>query len=696
MKKKLFSVILTFCFALLFLPITAFAETPTNTPVTIDVGGSNVANENYEITDEAIKIRKRDVAYELTGTTDKPLYFWGSNNASDIDQAFYLTLNNVSTKGIYVQNSPVKMVITAPENTVNTLGRVIANDLTIQGSGTINTSNLSVTQQTSYMPSALKVTDTTINIQTPSTAGDSCEWNGECVLSGSATVKYIGGGKYAALKLGVKSGVQHSLTLTDNAKLYCLQDAIDTPSQYAVDGLDAFNNTSITLMGNSYLEAEGKNSTTNYRGAGIVTDSSFKVQDNATVRVTAYNAGLSIGGDLTVTGGTIIAKSQYSNGIYANSISISNANIDTEGYLPALFGDNSLSISGSTVKSVSSNDISIFTPRDLSIDNSTIQSTAPEETDGISARGNSRIAGSWIETSGKESFDDIENSVLFNGTNGTVIGNATVLGDKTIAEGMTLTIPENTSLTVPEGSTFTNNGTTTLVGTVTNNGNIVCTSHSGGTATCNTKAVCDLCKNEYGDFDSSNHSGSLEWITNESQHTQKYNCCNAIVIATENHNWENGTCKDCGYVCAHKGGTANCTHKAVCEVCGEEYGEVNPTVHETLKHVKAKAATKESEGNIEYWYCKDCNKYFADENATKEISKSSTVIAKLSDTKKPNDNNKANNNKLNNNKTEINNNTPKKQPTTPPTGDSNNLILWSILLLGCIAVISFTVKKKRK
>ena len=118
MKKKLFSVILTFCFALLLLPVTAFAETPTNTPVTIDVGGSNVANENYEITDTSIKILKRDVAYELIGTTDKPLYFWGSNNASDIDQAFYLTLNNVSTKGIYVQNSPVKMVITAPENTV--------------------------------------------------------------------------------------------------------------------------------------------------------------------------------------------------------------------------------------------------------------------------------------------------------------------------------------------------------------------------------------------------------------------------------------------------------------------------------------------------------------------------------------------------------------------------------------------------
>ena len=563
--------------------------------------------------DTSIKILKRDVAYELTGTTDKPLYFWGSNNASDIDQAFYLILNNVSTKGIYVQNSPVKMVITAPENTVNTLGRVVANDLTFQSSGTINTSDLSVTQPVSYMPSALKVTDTTINVQTPATAGDSCQWNGECVLSGSATVKYIGGGKYPALKLGVKSGAQHSLTLTDNAKLYCLQDDPTTPAGASVSGFEAFYNSPITLKGNSYFEAEGKDSTGEYKGYGIVTSSFFTVQDNATVKATGYDVGLCIDENLTVTGGTIIAKSQYSNGIYAGSINISNANIDTEGYWPALFGGSSLSISGSTVKSVSSYDIGIFTHGDLSIDNSTIQSTAPNGTDGIGANGNLRIAGSWIETSGKESFENIENSVLFNGTNGTVIGNASVLGDKTIAEGMTLTIPENASLTVPEGSTFTNNGTTTLVGTVTNNGIIVCNNHSGGTATCNTKAVCDLCKSEY--------------------------------------------------------------------------GEIDPAAHEALEHVKAKAATKDAEGNIEYWYCKDCNKYFSDKETTKEISKSSTVIAKLSDKRqKPNTNNNAKSNKTKDNKT----------TATPQTGDSNNFILWSILLLVSIGAISLTFKKRIK
>ena len=51
------------------------AATPTNAPIVIDVGGANVENENYKITDTGINIRKRDVNYELTGTTDKQINF---------------------------------------------------------------------------------------------------------------------------------------------------------------------------------------------------------------------------------------------------------------------------------------------------------------------------------------------------------------------------------------------------------------------------------------------------------------------------------------------------------------------------------------------------------------------------------------------------------------------------------------------
>ena len=99
----------------------------------------------------------------------------------------------------------------------------------------------------------------------------------------------------------------------------------------------------------------------------------------------------------------------------------------------------------------------------------------------------------------------------------------------------------------------------------------------------------------------------------------------------------------------HTGGTATCAEKAVCEVCGKAYGEPDPKNHTDLKHVPAKAATEDAEGNIEYWHCGGCNKYYSDKDGTKEITKADTVTAKL--------------------------------PKTPPTGDTSSLSLWLVLLL---------------
>ena len=80
----------------------------------------------------------------------------------------------------------------------------------------------------------------------------------------------------------------------------------------------------------------------------------------------------------------------------------------------------------------------------------------------------------------------------------------------------------------------------------------------------------------------------------------------------------------------HTGGTATCTERAVCEICGKAFGDLDGNHHANLKHIDAKAATKTAEGNIEYWYCEDCDKYFADAAATKEIKQADTVTAKLS------------------------------------------------------------------
>ena len=132
---------------------------------------------------------------------------------------------------------------------------------------------------------------------------------------------------------------------------------------------------------------------------------------------------------------------------------------------------------------------------------------------------------------------------------------------------------------------------------------------------------------------------------------------------------------------AHSGGTATCTNKAVCEICGESYGELDPNNHANLKHIDAKAATKTSEGNIEYWYCSGCKKYYKDAKATQEITKAQTVTAKL-----PSDNN-GSNNKPGNNAT-----------TSPQTGDTSNLALCIALLFisgGAVTVTTVYGRKKK-
>ena len=80
--------------------------------------------------------------------------------------------------------------------------------------------------------------------------------------------------------------------------------------------------------------------------------------------------------------------------------------------------------------------------------------------------------------------------------------------------------------------------------------------------------------------------------------------------------------KDCS------GGTATCTEKAKCSACGAEYGDLNPAHHANLVNVPAKAATTSAEGNIEYWHCGGCGKYYKDAAAQDEIKQEDTVIAK--------------------------------------------------------------------
>ena len=546
-------------------------------------------------------MRKRDtVLYELTGTTDKKISIWGSNEPADVDQAFYIRANNVTLNGgIQVENSPVKMVLEVPKGTNNTIQKITANDLTVKGSGTLNAEIMSVGQKTSYMPSALHIQDTTIIVNNP--AKTSGEWNGPCVLSGTANVTYIGNGDYAPLKVGVKSGDKtHSLTLKDSAKLYCLPDS-DSPSPYSVSGLEIFgNNTQLVLQDNSYLEAKGKPSSGKYAGYGIITNSSIRVTGNAEIKAAAQDAAIGADGAVTISGGKVTANSTDSNGIFSGeTIAISNgATVEAAGYWPALFADSGVEISSSRVDASASNDVAIFSRGTVNVQNSVVKTQTPDGNDGILSRKTRSISGSWIETTGKESYDgDIQNSVLFNGDAGKVIGNALLPADAEIAKGRTLLIPKDASLRVGSGKTLVNNGLITVEGDF---------AKAGGTLICN----------------------------------------------------------------SHFGGTAECQAPAVCSLCGVSYGAKNPNNHVNLTHVDAKAATAEVAGNIEYWHCEKCGKYFGDAKAAHEITLEQTVIEKL----------------------------PGKEAIKdlPKTGDDSRVALWLLLLAVSGGVLLKNLADRRK
>ena len=209
--------------------------------------------------------------------------------------------------------------------------------------------------------------------------------------------------------------------------------------------------------------------------------------------------------------------------------------------------------------------------------------------------------------------------------------------------------------------------------------------HSGGTATCTEKAKCAVCGAEYGD--ALGHDFTTSWTHDDNEHWKQCSRCDAKDDVSP-HTWDSGTvttaptctkageetysCTKCGatkiepipatghswksdwtsdathhwHECAnencdvtdnaekngyaeHSGGKATCTQNAVCEICKASYGSLDPNNHTDLKHIDAKAATAAEEGNIAYWYCGGCKKYFSDAAAIKEITKAATVTAKL-------------------------------------------------------------------
>lgn len=149
------------------------------------------------------------------------------------------------------------------------------------------------------------------------------------------------------------------------------------------------------------------------------------------------------------------------------------------------------------------------------------------------------------------------------------------------------------------------------------------------TATCLHKAKCTVCGVDCGELNERNHESEGDWNKTAKYHTVKYSCCGYAQTQKEEHSWKDGACEQCGYTCIHEGGIATCCEQAVCDTCGAHYGELDPNVHTDLYHVAEREATSDAEGNIEYWHCADCDKYYSDRAALTQITEAQSITAKL-------------------------------------------------------------------
>ena len=185
--------------------------------------------------------------------------------------------------------------------------------------------------------------------------------------------------------------------------------------------------------------------------------------------------------------------------------------------------------------------------------------------------------------------------------------------------------------------------------------------------------ICDYCEKvitNHEDTDKNHICDYCEKIISNHEDADKNHVCDYCGKTISNHEDtdNNHICDHCGKIITnHTGGKATCAEKAVCEVCGKAYGELDANHHADLKHIEAKAATKDAEGNTEYWYCEACGKYYDDAAATKEIKIADTVTAKLPDDSK-----------------------------SPKTGDNSNLMLWFALLFISGGICTALTLKRKK
>lgn len=463
--------------------------------------------------------------------------------------------------------------------------------------------------------------------------------------------------------------------ISTNGNITITDSAVEATSEFP--GTDDFG---IYAIGGNNVSISGGTVTAVSTGKGanaICAWDAINISNDAVVTAKAENSAsypsIFAENSVSISGGQVTTISGGDAGIFTpGSVSITDgSDVDASGYWPAIRGNTGVTMTGSTVAAESSNDVAIYSPQNVSIADSIVEAKGVEGANGIKANGAASSNGSWISTSGAETFEGgIANSVLINGTKGTVVGDAVIPGDVTIPAGTTLTIPSGASLTVPGNVTLTNQGTVDGEGKVTNNGTVNCATHTGGTATCTQKAVCAVCGKEYGDL-----------LTHSLTKTEKKPA--ACTQAGHEAYW---TCSVCNKLFSDENGTTEIEKPVAIAATGHSYGtswnyDANGHWHEctvchgkdavvahTFHWVVNKEATAAEKGS-KYEECSVCHY----KRATVEIPATGSTTTTPASPPSPPD------------------------KTTPQTGDTNHLGVYvSLLLVSVIGLgATFAISKKR-
>ncbi len=400
-------------------------------------------------------------------------------------------------------------------------------------------------------------------------------------------------------------------------------------------------NEGYIIINDGYIDAFGLNGAAGI-GGGVSSDGCFIIITNGVITAHGESGGAGIGagrgsylgGNISIIGGYIEAKGS-SFGEYgaagigggnkggSGTISISGATVCAIGGEGTVKGGQAIGNGGGYTGDVEN--ITITDEQGYPL----IEATADDNVEQV-------IAGSTESWRG----------IVFENGVGCVYGDLTLVADLEVAEGQTLEIPADVTLTVPEDVTLTNNGdiigSGTIMGTVqgkppqesvvVDDGKVVITaevspSESGTTVpSAGTYAKGDAVTlvaepAEGYHFVSWQEEGQT--FGEDATYTFTADIDRHLCAVFAPHKWQDGVCTGCGAVCTHSGGAATCEERAVCERCGERYGNLAAHI---LQYQPRVEPTYNATGTMAHYACSVCAVCFLDADASQPVAPADLVI----------------------------------------------------------------------